>query len=196
MHLPGAKIFFWHVVCFEDKSCLSIWRESQSLMNSVAFYWFQIISISSVQGLDEEQSVQLLQSYLQEDYRGTRDSLKVHSSHLCSIYSTSFLNISCFLMQMWVWILIGKWLCSFSSLELHPGLSVPSWVSAGSQLLSLSQEYRKATDLWMRVELKNKYVVKNECFGFVLLESVFPNELERKIVFYLFRSFCEHIFCQ
>uniref|UniRef100_A0A8C0LH96 Nucleoporin NUP188 n=1 Tax=Canis lupus dingo TaxID=286419 RepID=A0A8C0LH96_CANLU len=28
------------------------------------------------QGLDEEQSVQLLQCYLQEDYRGTRDSLK------------------------------------------------------------------------------------------------------------------------
>ncbi|XP_010225460.1 PREDICTED: nucleoporin NUP188 homolog, partial [Tinamus guttatus] len=33
-------------------------------------------SISVFQGLDEEQSVQLLQCYLQEDYRGTRDSLK------------------------------------------------------------------------------------------------------------------------
>lgn len=30
-----------------------------------------------LQGLDEQQSVQLLQCYLQEDYRGTRDSLKV-----------------------------------------------------------------------------------------------------------------------
>lgn len=30
-----------------------------------------------LQGLDELQSVQLLQCYLQEDYRGTRDSLKV-----------------------------------------------------------------------------------------------------------------------
>lgn len=31
----------------------------------------------TLQGLDELQSVQLLQCYLQEDYRGTRDSLKV-----------------------------------------------------------------------------------------------------------------------
>lgn len=30
-----------------------------------------------LQGLDELQSVHLLQCYLQEDYRGTRDSLKV-----------------------------------------------------------------------------------------------------------------------
>lgn len=30
-----------------------------------------------LQSLDEQQSVQLLQCYLQEDYRGTRDSLKV-----------------------------------------------------------------------------------------------------------------------
>lgn len=42
------------------------------------------------QGLDEEQSVQLLQCYLQEDYRGTRDSLKV-----CS-YVGSFLPPSPF----------------------------------------------------------------------------------------------------
>lgn len=48
--------------------------------------------LSVFQGLDEEQSVQLLQCYLQEDYRGTRDSLKVRSSHLHSAYSTSFLN--------------------------------------------------------------------------------------------------------
>ncbi len=54
-----------------------------------------------LQGLDERQSVQLLQCYLQEDYRGTRDSLKVSlptyiflvvlefvseiSAHLCSV---------------------------------------------------------------------------------------------------------------
>lgn len=44
-----------------------------------------------------------------------------------------------------VLVLMAKWLCSFS-LELHPGLSLPSWISAGSQLLSLSQEYWKATD--------------------------------------------------
>lgn len=40
------------------------------------------------QSLDEQQSVQILQSYLQEDYRGTKDSIKVwlfwrgHSSGL------------------------------------------------------------------------------------------------------------------
>ncbi|XP_064233346.1 nucleoporin NUP188 isoform X2 [Aotus nancymaae] len=34
------------------------------------------LRISKFLGLDEEQSVQLLQCYLQEDYRGTRDSLK------------------------------------------------------------------------------------------------------------------------
>ncbi|MEQ2284625.1 hypothetical protein AMECASPLE_023558, partial [Ameca splendens] len=33
--------------------------------------------ISKLLNLDEQQSVQLLQCYLQEDYRGTRDSLKV-----------------------------------------------------------------------------------------------------------------------
>ncbi|XP_033502866.2 nucleoporin NUP188 [Epinephelus lanceolatus] len=35
------------------------------------------LRISKILGLDEQQSVQLLQCYLQEDYRGTRDSLKV-----------------------------------------------------------------------------------------------------------------------
>ncbi|XP_037609785.1 nucleoporin NUP188 homolog [Sebastes umbrosus] len=35
------------------------------------------LRISKLLGLDERQSVQLLQCYLQEDYRGTRDSLKV-----------------------------------------------------------------------------------------------------------------------
>ncbi|KAM8871349.1 nucleoporin NUP188 isoform 2-T2 [Synchiropus picturatus] len=35
------------------------------------------LRISKLLGLDEQQSVQLLQLYLQEDYRGTRDSLKV-----------------------------------------------------------------------------------------------------------------------
>ncbi|XP_068191386.1 nucleoporin NUP188 [Antennarius striatus] len=35
------------------------------------------LRISKLLGLDEQQSVQLLQCYLQEDYRGTRDSLKV-----------------------------------------------------------------------------------------------------------------------
>uniref|UniRef100_A0A3Q3IR34 Nucleoporin NUP188 n=1 Tax=Monopterus albus TaxID=43700 RepID=A0A3Q3IR34_MONAL len=35
------------------------------------------LRISKFLGLDEQQSVQLLQCYLQEDYRGTRDSLKV-----------------------------------------------------------------------------------------------------------------------
>ncbi|XP_040860252.1 nucleoporin NUP188 [Ochotona curzoniae] len=35
------------------------------------------LRISKFLGLDEEQSVQLLHCYLQEDYRGTRDSLKV-----------------------------------------------------------------------------------------------------------------------
>lgn len=45
--------------------------------------------------------------------------------------------------------------------------------------------------------MKNKYVVKNERFGFVLLESVFAKEMERKIVFCLFQSFfCEYVFCQ
>ncbi|GAB1286186.1 Nucleoporin NUP188 [Apodemus speciosus] len=34
------------------------------------------LRVSKFLGLDEEQSVQLLQCYLQEDYRGTRDSLK------------------------------------------------------------------------------------------------------------------------
>ncbi|EGW14160.1 Nucleoporin NUP188-like [Cricetulus griseus] len=34
------------------------------------------LRISKFLGLDEEQSVQLLQCYLQEDYRGTRDALK------------------------------------------------------------------------------------------------------------------------
>lgn len=46
------------------------------------------------------------------------------------------------------------------------------------------------------MEMK-KYVVKNECFGFVLLESVFPKEMERKIIFCSFQSvFCEYVFCQ
>ncbi|XP_070374700.1 nucleoporin NUP188-like isoform X2 [Equus asinus] len=35
------------------------------------------LRISKFLGLDEEQSVQLLQCYLQEDYRGTRGSLKI-----------------------------------------------------------------------------------------------------------------------
>ncbi|XP_029024008.1 nucleoporin NUP188 [Betta splendens] len=35
------------------------------------------LRISKLLGLDEQHSVQLLQCYLQEDYRGTRDSLKV-----------------------------------------------------------------------------------------------------------------------
>ncbi|XP_059214665.1 nucleoporin NUP188 isoform X2 [Centropristis striata] len=35
------------------------------------------LRISKLLGLDEQQSVQLLQCYLQEDFRGTRDSLKV-----------------------------------------------------------------------------------------------------------------------
>uniref|UniRef100_A0A8C9Z6W7 Nucleoporin NUP188 n=1 Tax=Sander lucioperca TaxID=283035 RepID=A0A8C9Z6W7_SANLU len=35
------------------------------------------LRISKLLGLDEQQSVELLQCYLQEDYRGTRDSLKV-----------------------------------------------------------------------------------------------------------------------
>lgn len=35
------------------------------------------------QGLDEQQSVQLLQCYLQSDYRGTQQSLKVTFSSLC-----------------------------------------------------------------------------------------------------------------
>ncbi|KAG7499100.1 nucleoporin NUP188-like [Solea senegalensis] len=35
------------------------------------------LRISKLLGLDEQQSVQLIQCYLQEDYRGTRDSLKV-----------------------------------------------------------------------------------------------------------------------
>ncbi|XP_013913151.1 PREDICTED: nucleoporin NUP188 homolog [Thamnophis sirtalis] len=34
------------------------------------------LRVSKFLGLDEEQSVQLLQCYLQEDYKGTRDSLK------------------------------------------------------------------------------------------------------------------------
>ncbi|XP_066466804.1 nucleoporin NUP188 isoform X1 [Tiliqua scincoides] len=34
------------------------------------------LRVSKLLGLDEEQSVQLLQCYLQEDYRGTRDALK------------------------------------------------------------------------------------------------------------------------
>uniref|UniRef100_A0A3Q2XB59 Uncharacterized protein n=1 Tax=Hippocampus comes TaxID=109280 RepID=A0A3Q2XB59_HIPCM len=37
------------------------------------------LRLSKLLGLDELQSVQLLQCYLQEDYRGTRDSLKVSS---------------------------------------------------------------------------------------------------------------------
>lgn len=36
-----------------------------------------IDTIFMLQGLDELQSVHLLQCYLREDYRGTRDSLKV-----------------------------------------------------------------------------------------------------------------------
>uniref|UniRef100_A0A8C3T6X1 Nucleoporin NUP188 n=1 Tax=Chelydra serpentina TaxID=8475 RepID=A0A8C3T6X1_CHESE len=47
------------------------------------------LRISKFLGLDEEQSVQLLQCYLQEDYRGTRDSLKVCSvclHHLADYY--------------------------------------------------------------------------------------------------------------
>uniref|UniRef100_A0A2K5RJQ8 Nucleoporin NUP188 n=1 Tax=Cebus imitator TaxID=2715852 RepID=A0A2K5RJQ8_CEBIM len=43
------------------------------------------LRISKFLGLDEEQSVQLLQCYLQEDYRGTRDSLKVCG--LCQLLS-------------------------------------------------------------------------------------------------------------
>lgn len=42
------------------------------------------------QGLDEEQSVQLLQCYLQEDYRGTRDSVKVCG--LCQLLSAAFIR--------------------------------------------------------------------------------------------------------
>lgn len=45
------------------------------------------------QGLDEEQSVQLLQCYLQEDYRGTRDSLKVCS--YVQLLSPAFSHFPC-----------------------------------------------------------------------------------------------------
>lgn len=31
------------------------------------------------------------------------------------------------------------------------------------------------------MEMKNKCVVTNECFGFVLLESVFPKEIEKNL---------------
>uniref|UniRef100_A0A8C4LLK5 Nucleoporin NUP188 n=1 Tax=Equus asinus asinus TaxID=83772 RepID=A0A8C4LLK5_EQUAS len=46
--------------------------------SSVMLSWYVVSSLrtSVFQGLDEEQSVQLLQCYLQEDYRGTRGSLK------------------------------------------------------------------------------------------------------------------------
>uniref|UniRef100_A0A2K5EXH5 Nucleoporin NUP188 n=1 Tax=Aotus nancymaae TaxID=37293 RepID=A0A2K5EXH5_AOTNA len=47
------------------------------------------LRISKFLGLDEEQSVQLLQCYLQEDYRGTRDSLKVCG--LCQLLSAAFI---------------------------------------------------------------------------------------------------------
>uniref|UniRef100_A0A5F4VZ10 Nucleoporin NUP188 n=1 Tax=Callithrix jacchus TaxID=9483 RepID=A0A5F4VZ10_CALJA len=47
------------------------------------------LRISKFLGLDEEQSVQLLQSYLQEDFRGTRDSLKVCG--LCQLLSAAFI---------------------------------------------------------------------------------------------------------
>lgn len=38
---------------------------------------FMIYCAVLFQGLDEQQSVQLLQCYLQSDYRGTQQSLKV-----------------------------------------------------------------------------------------------------------------------
>lgn len=42
------------------------------------------------------------------------------------------------------------------------------------------------------MEVKNKYIVKNQCFGFVLLESDSPKETEEKLSFFFF----EHVFCQ
>lgn len=74
-----------------------------------------------LQGLDEEQSVQLLQCYLQEDYRGTRDSLKVLSSCLfpaccTSVHNTSDLLMNTIICNPTFWI--GKD-CSLHSLNLQ-----------------------------------------------------------------------------
>uniref|UniRef100_A0A5F9D3M5 Nucleoporin 188 n=1 Tax=Oryctolagus cuniculus TaxID=9986 RepID=A0A5F9D3M5_RABIT len=55
------------------------------------------LRISKFLGLDEEQSVQLLHCYLQEDYRGTRDSLKV-----CSC--VQLLSAACIFCPCWFWI--------------------------------------------------------------------------------------------
>lgn len=48
-------------------------------MDKWPFLWVRY----SFKGLDEQQSVQILQCYLQEDYRGTRNTLKVRSLCFC-----------------------------------------------------------------------------------------------------------------
>lgn len=52
-----------------------------------------------LQGLDELQSVHLLQCYLQEDYRGTRDSLKVFA-----LLEFNFLNFFSFHVKIHIFL--------------------------------------------------------------------------------------------
>lgn len=121
-------------------STWNIWRES--LMNSVTFCSFQSISLFSFQGLDEEQSVQLLQCYLQEDYRGTRDSLKVLSSHLFPIHYASVHDTSNLLMNIIICSPTAFWIgkdCSLCSLNLQwPSTTVQKCDSRNSGLTSWS----------------------------------------------------------
>lgn len=46
------------------------------------------------------------------------------------------------------------------------------------------------------MEVKNKCIVKNQCFGFVLLESDSPKETEEKLsFFFLNMCFVSRCFC-
>ena len=50
----------------------------QGMINSCnSFPLWNLLTHFFFQGLDQQQSVQILQCYLQEDYRGTRNTLKV-----------------------------------------------------------------------------------------------------------------------
>lgn len=91
--------------------------EDKSLECVASYVWFLSwggcfsLVTSVLQGLDEEQSVQLLQCYLQEDYRGTRNSLKVCGcvqipSLACILFLVGFRHF-----RVWVPVLChrGRW---------------------------------------------------------------------------------------
>uniref|UniRef100_A0A8C5DWN5 Nucleoporin NUP188 n=1 Tax=Gouania willdenowi TaxID=441366 RepID=A0A8C5DWN5_GOUWI len=75
--------------------------------------WHSLIFSVLFQGLDEQQSVQILQFYLQEGYRGTRDSLKVFLLFSESLNFLCFLFSPIYILLFWGFFLTYFELCLF-----------------------------------------------------------------------------------